>query len=122
MTRLRLYDHERSGNCYKVRSLLFLLGLEYARSDVDIRSGATRETPFRVLNPRAQIPVLADGETVTWDSMATLAYLARRYGDAHWLPTEPLAVVRVMPWLAVAGNEILYGLSRARSALVFGFA
>jgi glutathione S-transferase len=39
-SRLRLYDHPASCNCYKVRLLLSHLGLAYDRVAVDIFNGA----------------------------------------------------------------------------------
>ena len=80
----------------------------------------TLSEAFKRLNPRGQIPVLEDDGTVIWDSMAILVYLARRYGSDNWLPSDPLGEVRVMQWLAVSENELLYGWARARSVLLFG--
>jgi len=119
MTSLKLYDLDRSGNCYKVRLLMSMLGLEYESVRVDTAAGETGMPEFRQLNPRGQIPVLADSETVIWDSMAILVYLARRYGDERWLPADALGEGRVMQWLAVSENELLYGLARARAAVLF---
>jgi glutathione S-transferase len=118
MNRLHLYDFELSGNCHKVRLLLSLLGLEYERITVDLNGGGTRQPEFLALNPRGQLPVLVDGDTVIWDSMAILVYLARCH-DTRWLPEEPLALSRTMQWLAVSENEILYGLARARAVFLF---
>ncbi len=120
MADLRLYDLDFSGNCYKVRMLLSMLGLGYQRIHIDTRTGQSQTEEFKRLNPRGQIPVLADGETVIWDSMAILVYLARRYGNEKWLPSDPLGEARVMQWLAVSENELLYGLARARAALRLG--
>jgi glutathione S-transferase len=119
MSTLRLYDLDRSGNCYKVRLLLSMLGLEYERVSVDSTAGETQTPEFKRLNPRGQIPVLVDGETLIWDSMAILVYLARRYGDTRWLPDDALGEARVMQWLAVSENELLYGLARARVTVLF---
>lgn len=116
---MKLYDLDRSGNCYKVRLLLAMLGLEYERIRIDSTAGETQTSVFKLLNPRAQIPVLVEGETVIWDSMAILVYLARRYGGEEWLPTDPLGEARVMQWLAVSENELLYGLARARVTVLF---
>ena len=80
----------------------------------------TLSEAFKRLNPRGQIPVLEDDGTVIWDSMAILVYLARRYGSDNWLPSDLLGEVRVMQWLAVSENELLYGRARARSVLLFG--
>ena len=118
MNTLKLYDHPLSGNCYKIRLLLSMLGLEYERVPVDIRVGESQSEAFLQLNPRGQIPVLVDGETVIWDSMAILVYLARRYGSEAWLPADPLGEARVMQWLAISENELIYGLARARATLV----
>lgn len=122
---MRLYDFELSGNCYKVRLLLGMLGLEYERVPVDSSKGETQTPAFKTLNPRGQIPVLEDGELRLWDSLAILVYLARRYGDPEraggpWLPADAVGEARVMQWLALSENELLYGLARARSVLRFG--
>lgn len=119
MTNLKLYDFERSGNCYKVRLLLSMLELDYERIRTDSTSGETLTPEFKRLNPRGQIPVLIDGEAVIWDSMAILVYLARRHGDTRWLPVEALGEARVMQWLAVSENELQYGLARARVSVLF---
>ncbi len=120
MTKLTLYDFPLSGNCHKVRLLLSIMGIEYRVETVDIRANETQTPEFLKLNPRGQLPVLADGDTVIWDSMAILVYLARRYGNAHWLPDDPVTEARVMQWLAVSENEVLYGLARARAVLEIG--
>ncbi len=120
MSILTLYTLDLSGNCYKIRLLLSLLGLEYERITVDTRKGETRSPAFKRLNPRGQIPVLVDGETTIWDSMAILVYLARRYGDTRWLPVDALFEARVMQWLAISENELLYGLARARAVRKLG--
>lgn len=63
--------------------------------------------------------MLLDGDIRLWDSMAILVYLARRYGNEQWLPTDALGEAHVMQWLAVSENELLYGLARARITLKF---
>ncbi|WMP16539.1 glutathione S-transferase family protein [Thiothrix lacustris] len=118
MTPLKLYSYPVSGNGYKIRLLLALLGLDYALVNIDLKAGENLTPEFKRLNPRAQIPVLADGDTVIWDSMAILVYLARRYGNGEWLSTDVAAEARVMQWLALSENELLYGLARARAVLV----
>lgn len=116
---MQLYDFELSGNCYKIRLFLSLLGRDYTPIPVELFDGSLQKPGFLRLNPRAQVPVLVDGETTLWDSQAILVYLARRYGAEHWLPLEADALGRVMQWLAVSENEILFGLARARAAQRF---
>ena len=116
---IRLYGMTLSGNAYKVRLLLELLGLQYEEIPVNLRTGENRTESFLALNPRGQVPTLVDGEVTVWDSQAILVYLARRYGQ-EWLPTEPVPMAEVMQWLAVAENELLFGLARARAVVFFG--
>lgn len=116
---MKLYDDEISGNCYKVRLFCSLLGISYEPVPVDLKQLEQKQPAFRALNPRGQIPVLDDAGTVVWDSMAVLVYLARKYGNDRWLPIEAEPLARVMQWLAVSENEILYGLARARAATRF---
>ena len=85
---ITLYGGSVSGNAYKARLLLSLLGLDFEEINVNLMAGENRTGAFLALNPRGQIPVLVDGEVTIWDSQAILVYLARRYGVA-WLPVEP---------------------------------
>ncbi len=113
---MKLYDLERSGNCYKIRLLLALLRVPYERVTVSLDEGAQRSPEFLRLNPRGQIPVLVTDEGFAiWDSTAILVYLARRFGGERWLPTEPLAMARVTQWLAFEQNEGRYGIGRTRA-------
>jgi glutathione S-transferase len=117
-----LYDMTRSGNCYKVRLLLALLGEDYERVPVDLTRGEQRQASFLALNPRGEIPVLVEEGQVIWDSGAILVYLATRAADRHWFPDDALARARVAQWMAVAANEIHHGLAAARAIRLFGRA
>ena len=114
---LTLYNRERSGNCYKARLMLSLLGLAYENVPVH-REGRNRNIlppDYEKLNPLRQLPVLvADGRPY-WGTIAILIYLARKYGGAGWLPQDAEGEGEVTQWLALAQNEIFYGLGRARS-------
>jgi len=112
---MKLYDLERSGNCYKIRLLLAFLGVPYERIPVALDQGEQKRPEFLRLNPRGQIPVLeVENGLAIWDSTAILVYLARRFGGETWLPTEPAAMAHVMQWLALEQNEGRYGAARAR--------
>ncbi|MGH8743736.1 MAG: glutathione S-transferase family protein [Burkholderiales bacterium] len=116
---MKLYDRDVSGNSYKIRLLLSMLGLPYETVNINTAKGEQKQPEFIKLNPRGQIPVLeADGKAI-WDSTAILVYLARRYGGEKWLPLDAHDMAEVMQWLAMAQNEILYGLARARAIVLF---
>lgn len=117
---IKLYDHELSGNCHKVRLMLSLLDLEHEVLPVDLMNGQQNTPEFLELNPFGLVPVIVDGDFVISDSQAVLVYLARNYGNDQWLPlaAEPLA--KVTRWLAVAANEIQHSLSSARLHCLLG--
>lgn len=83
---LKLYTHELSGNCYKVRLLLSLLGLEYEMIPVDLGKDEHKTPEFLKLNSFGQVPVIIDDNAIVSDSQGILVYLARRYGAENWLP------------------------------------
>jgi glutathione S-transferase len=114
---MKLYLTPASGNSYKVRILLSLLGAPYEKVLVDTKSRQHKQAAFLNLNPRGEVPVLEDDGVVLWDSAAILVYLARRYGGDQWLPAAPAAMAQVMQWVALAGNEIQFGLQYARRGL-----
>ncbi|WYX29173.1 glutathione S-transferase N-terminal domain-containing protein [Achromobacter denitrificans] len=72
-----LYDSRNSGNGWKIRQLLSLLGLPYERRILNLAAGESRTPEFLAINPQARVPVLreADG-LVLRESNAILAHLA----------------------------------------------
>ncbi len=116
---LKLYDLTLSGNCYKVRLMLSLLGLEHELVPVNLQAGEHKSSAFLQLNPLGQVPVLIDGDVVIRDSQAILVYLARRYGGEDWLPIEAEAMAKVGQWLSTAANEIQQGIAAARLHFIF---
>jgi glutathione S-transferase len=116
---IKLFDHELSGNCYKVRLMLALLGLEYELQPVDVMGGEHKSPQLLKLNPLGQVPILMDGNLVIRDSQAILVYLARHYGNEDWLPLEAKSMSKVVQWLSTAANEIQHSLSAARRHCLF---
>lgn len=111
---IKLYGHELSGNSYKAKLLLSLLGLEYEWVRVDLMAGAHKQPDFLALNPFGQVPLLIDGDTILADAQAILVYLARQYGDESWLPLAAEPLSRVIRWLSTTAGEIRQGPESAR--------
>jgi glutathione S-transferase len=111
---IKLFNHELSGNCYKVRLLLALLDLEYETIPVDVMAGEHKSPEFMKINPFRQIPVLIDGEQTISDAQAILVYLARKYGDKTWLPTDAESLSQIVRWLSTTAGEIRQGVEFAR--------
>ncbi|VXC35968.1 Glutathione S-transferase [Pseudomonas sp. 8Z] len=93
---LKVYGDYRSGNCYKVKLMLHLLGREYQWVGVDILKGETQSEAFLAKNPNGKIPVLEleDG-TCLWESNAILNFLA---DGSEFLPSEPRLRTQVLQW------------------------
>ncbi len=115
---MKLYYVAISGNSYKVRILLSLLNVPYEKVMVDTKNREHKKPAFLKLNPRGEVPVLEDDGVVLWDSCAILVYLARKHGGEQWLPADPAAMAQVMQWVALAGNEIQFGLQYARRGIL----
>lgn len=92
----KVYGDVISGNCYKVKLILELLGQPYQWVPVDILKGETQSEAFLALNPNGKIPVLEleDGTTL-WESNAILNFLAE---GSELLPTEPRLRTQVLQW------------------------
>jgi glutathione S-transferase len=115
---MKLYYVPVSGNSYKVRILLSLLKVPHEEIEVDTKNREHKQPAFLKLNPRGEVPVLEDDGVVLWDSAACLVYIARKHGGEQWLPTTPAAMAEVMQWVALAGNEIQFGLQYARRGVL----
>lgn len=116
---VRVYSFPLSGHAHRVRLFLSLLGLPFDTVDVDLAAGAQRDPAFLALNPLGQVPVIDDDGTVLADSNAILVYLAKRYGDAHWLPDDAAGAATVQRWLSYAAGPIASGPAAARLVTVF---
>jgi glutathione S-transferase len=105
---IRLYDYILSADCYKVRLLCALLGVNYAPVKVNVHPGREHLSPdFVRINPRQSIPVLEDGERRICDTNAILIHLARRYDQSgRWLPKDDTSLDHVMEWLGFAAKEL----------------
>jgi glutathione S-transferase len=117
---MKLYLTDTSGNSYKVRVLASILGVEYEKVYIDWDEREHKSSEFLELNLRGQVPVMKIEGRIFWDSTAHLVYLARKYGGEQWLPGDPLDMAEVMQWMALAQNEIYFGLQWARGVLVYG--
>jgi len=96
---LKVWGRKTSSN---VQALMWCIGeleLEYKRYDAGHVYGGTDTPEFKAMNPNQTIPVLQDGtDEPLWETGAILRYLANRYAnDAFW-PTELSARSNVDKW------------------------
>ncbi|HEY0285497.1 MAG TPA: glutathione S-transferase family protein [Pseudomonas sp.] len=92
----KVYGDYNSGNCYKIKLMLNLLGIEYQWIAVDILKGETQTEAFLAKNPNGKIPVLEleDG-TFLWESNAILNFLAE---GTPYLLSEPRLRTQMLQW------------------------
>jgi glutathione S-transferase len=109
---VRLHDYPASGNCYKVRLLLALLGREYERVNVDIFGGDTLTDEYAAINPLRETPVLEleSGERIA-QSPAILWYLAE---GTPFLPAQAVERAQVLQWLAFEQERVMGGIGGPR--------
>jgi glutathione S-transferase len=92
-----LYDNPISGNCFKVRLLFSLLGIEYERREVGVIDRSDRAEVLGDLNPGLRVPtlVLDDGRPLA-ESDAILVYFAE---GTEYLPADRYERARVLQWM-----------------------
>ena len=92
-----LYDNPVSGNCYKVRLVLTLLGIEFERREVSVVEYSERLQTLGGLSPTLNIPtvVLEDGRPLA-ESNAILWYFAE---GSQYLPDDAYERGQVLQWL-----------------------
>jgi glutathione S-transferase len=92
----KVYGDYNSGNCYKIKLMLNLIGAEYEWVPVDILKGETETEAFLAKNPNGKIPVLElDDGTCLWESNAILNFLAE---GTPYLLTEPRLRTQMLQW------------------------
>lgn len=82
---LKLYDHPLSPYGFKIRILLYEKGIEFEKNE--IKTADQRAELLRV-NPRGEVPAVADGDDVVADSKVIAEYLEERYPDPPLLPAS----------------------------------
>ncbi len=120
---LRIWGRTNSINVQKVMWAVGELDLPHERIDAGGAFGGLDSDAYGKLNPNRRVPVIEDGETVVWESNATVRYLAARYGvGTLWAedPAERSAADRWMDWqvttLHPPLHPIFWGLVRTPEA------
>lgn len=92
-----LYDNPASGNCYKVRLILSLLGIEFERRELSVVDHSDRAEVLDGLSPSLNVPtvVFDDGRPLA-ESNAILWYFA---DGTRYLPDGPYERAQVLQWM-----------------------
>jgi glutathione S-transferase len=89
--------HWASGSCpsWRVLFALELKGLAYESRLLEISKQQHKSAEMLALNPRGKVPVLVDGDTALYESMAIIAYLDARYPARPVLGRDPEQTGRI---------------------------
>lgn len=100
---LTLYSMPSSGNSYKIRLLLSLMGRKYRHIGLEYETPELTEAHATGTLPMGKLPVLVleDG-TALPESNAILCYLAE---GTSWMPDEPLERARALGWMFFEQNR-----------------
>ena len=114
MSTLTLYSMPSSGNSYKVRLLLALLGTPYTHLGFEYETPELAKAHADNALPLGKLPVLVlpTGEAIP-ESNAILAYLAE---GTDWIPSDPVKRARVLGWMFWEQNQH-EGVIAVRAAL-----
>ena len=114
---ITIYGMQDSGNCYKPRLLLSLLGRPFCHVEVSMLDGGTKRPEFVALNPKGQVPLLAleDGRRLS-ESDAILCFLGE--GTA-FVPADPFAWAQMLQWMFFEQNGHEMFVAGRRSLLVY---
>ena len=102
---LKLYY--ASGACSFVpHTMLEMAGATFEPVAVKLHKNEQNSPEYQAINPRGQVPVLADGDEVITQIMAIIAYIDARFPENAFIPKDPLARARFVETLAWMNNTV----------------
>jgi len=102
---MKLYEFAPTRSI-RARWTLQELGVEFEAVSVNLLAGEHRSVEFLAINPAGKVPVLVDGDVVLTESVAIPLYLAEKYPEKGFLPTDPSARAQLMRWLLFTTTEL----------------
>ena len=109
-----LYNYDLDDNCYRVRLLAAVAGVELPLQGLDIFPGKDHLTPDMLArNPAGALPVLEEGAVVLTSVPAIFTYLSDKAGGV-FQPQDAGAKAQMIEWLTFAAGD-LAAASKARA-------
>lgn len=97
---IQLYQFPQSGNSRAVRLVLLEKNIPFERVNINFAKGEHKSPEFLQLNPKGQVPVLVDGETVLTDSLEINDYLERTHPAPALMPAGEAAQAKAREHMA----------------------
>lgn len=105
VNQLKLYEFA-STRSIRVRWVLQELGVEFEAISINLQAGEHRAPDFLAINPAGKLPALVDGVHAITESVAISLYLAEKYPDHHFIPTDLLLRTQLYRWLFFTVTEL----------------
>ncbi|HIF51386.1 MAG TPA: glutathione S-transferase family protein [Thiotrichaceae bacterium] len=80
---ITLYGVAGSPFVWRVQLALEYKALAYETTTIEMSKGENRLDWYLAMNPRGKVPVLKDGDTIIYESIAILSYLDRKYPESE---------------------------------------
>lgn len=109
MTPLTLYIANKNYSSWSLRPWLLMteLGIDFTETLIPFEESNYRA--FKTFAPNAKVPCLHDGDTVVWDSLAIIEYLAERHAGV-WPENA-----KARAWARSASAEMHAGFNALRN-------
>ena len=110
---IEIWGRRNSSNVVPVLWAVAESGVDFRRHDAGGSFGGLDTPEYRALNPNRLVPTLVDGDTVIWESIAIIRYLAAKYGAGGLWDPDPAKrslADRWLDWAKSTGNPPTMGL------------
>jgi glutathione S-transferase len=96
---MQLYIGNKNYSSWSMRPWVLMRQADIPFEEVMVRfdaftPGSSFKQAVLAVNPTGRVPVLVDGDTVVWDTLAIAEYVAERFPDRQLWPAEPRARAR----------------------------
>lgn len=102
---MKLYEFAPTRSI-RARWMLQELGVDFEAVTVNLMAGEHRRPEFLAINPAGKLPVLIDDGLVLNESAAIVLYLAEKYPDRGFMPTDLRLRAEAYRWLFFAVTEL----------------
>ncbi|MFN8576591.1 MAG: glutathione S-transferase family protein [Candidatus Sericytochromatia bacterium] len=114
---MKIYGFSSSGNCYKIKLLLTLLGKDFEWVEVNSLQGETRTPEFLEKNFNGKIPLLElENGIFLAESGAILFYLSK---NTEFLPQDNYIQSQVLQWILFEQTSIVPCIAINRGMIKF---
>lgn len=90
----------------RARWMLQELGIDFEAISVSLPTGAHRSPEYLEINPAGKVPALIDGDLTLTESGAIVLYLAEKYAERGFIPTDPRERAELYRWTLFAITEL----------------